>query len=429
MNSKHWVMCNGTPTSILSPLTFDQMADTYGKDYLGEECNVSGLLTAHLASFTMLEQPSNLTTGATMYDPIHEEVFGESNLADSHVPSTVSGKPSIWTDLLGAIEILTDHFQSELNPTFPAHLKSTAARAEDLTLTPRQISDLESLLHSIEPVTPEQVGVIKANPCTQENCPFCPPTEGATVEQFLHLRATQRRVMPDLYNRDGTLNRGVLNDQLKFRKSVRVPTVEDYREAAAGNRPFPVNAIGLDFLADALATLPEIKGVNLKDSTTYRGVMNEAKDLLNDPTAHGAEIVDKILALLGIEDTGRNLLDYVNLPEPKANRFVITRDPVDVFSVFKLFMASTEAQASREASVSRSPDVNLAIYEESVESLKRRTYIAFGDLMNLPRLPLDYIADNAEENVFNLSAKGADFTQHICTVRYNKFEYTIEVFR
>lgn len=439
MNGKHWVMYNGTPTSILSPLTFDQMAETYGKDYLGEECNVTGKLTANLASFVMLEQPSNPTTGEAMYDPIHEEVFGESNLADDVIPHIPRKESPVWTDLLGAIEILTEHFQREVdsNPTTtkPATqcnkpncafcVKTTeveenvnlsvAARllrsrraseaakpTEEPTLTPRKRSDIERLLYNAEIQYPESAEFIVVRG----------GRDGFSLYDFLQEKGYEGSVEEFL---DGLLI-----------KPTR-PTVEEYLEAAAGNRPFPVNAIAPDSLANALATLPKIKGVNLHDSDTYRGVMNEGKDLLNDPTAHGTAIVNTILALLGIEDTAMDLPEF---KEPKAKRFVITRDPVDVYNVFKLFMASTEARASLAAAASRSPDINLAIYEESVESLKRRTYIAFGDIMNVPRLPLDYIVDNAESNVFNLSAKGVDFTQNICTIRYNdKFEYTIEVFR
>lgn len=253
----HRVRIRSLIQDVINCSTFDDMVATYGENYAGEICNVTGrYIQTNLP--TTPEKLFILTTGATMYDPIHEHVFGESNLAD----------------ILGTIEIVTEHVRSE--------------------------SDRRSL---------KDVVFIKMN------------------------------------------------------------------------------------------------------------------DQLNNPNGN----VDTIQEIANwIHQRFTNELGRINQPEPAKN-FAVTSDPSKVIEIFNLFLAHTDKQAKDQITQSLSPVVQEALYKTARSYLERSEYIAFGEQLQYQGNSNEFVIDNAQPNVFNLSVMRGSSTQRICTISYNNLQYSVEI--
>lgn len=340
----HRVRIHGLIQDVFNCSTFDAMLSAFGENYVGEVCNVTGrIIRTNLSpklielvreeSFDLKHTPNQTNPkGVTMYDPLFEQIFGESNLAG--------------------------------------------------ILTPKEYQSLQSLLSQVVPTTDDILlqyakdaiplgddNAVSGQRCTQKDCAFCAPK---------------------------TVNR----ERVQFEPA----SSETYQQAAKGERPWPLHSVAIN---GSISDIPAIKGVVLKDSNSGQSITLDTMMKINNSI----------------------LVNYLTSIAPTNKRFAITRDPDVILETLLKYVADTTDAANDVIKASRSPVIQQAIFDESVESLKRRTYIAFGDLMSVNRLSYEYVVDNAEANVFNLSVKDGNRTQRICTIRYSNLQYTIEVFR
>lgn len=181
----HRILRGGQSVNVRSNSTYEEMGEAYGEEYLGEVCSASGMLKRPYvsprveelireAAFEFSQGPQGKTAfdlwcglkgnntdktystfikelsppeGKPMHDPLHESVFGESNLATPQL-----GNPT-WQELYA--QDCQDFGVESANERLAQRSVENAYR-----LPERQRSELEKLLEATEIKHPDQVGII-----------------------------------------------------------------------------------------------------------------------------------------------------------------------------------------------------------------------------------------------------------------------------
>lgn len=274
--------------------TYEEMGELYDEDYIGEVCIVTGSLIKPFispkleellkeAAFEFSQGPHGQTAyelwcnldgnntdktystfiksisppkGEAMHDPLHESVFGESNLADAvrgdSTTTQINLNPS-WQELYA--QDCADFGVDIANQRLVQRQQVINQVTE---LSPQRRVELEQLLQTTEIVPLEQMGIT-------------PPK----------------------------------------RVGIKMPYRVDYAAACKGLRAWPLSPALLTRVRDQLRALknpvPEIKGVVFRGSSLPAHMKAVMDDILNKPAFTGDEAV-KFLDELSRQEAMRFLI-------------------------------------------------------------------------------------------------------------------------